>query len=99
MTISGAAATTNVATDQPSSISLITRAWLFISSLAEKIRVTVPLRASSRITDQMRVRIRKVVEHGPPDLMLGRYVQDHHADLSVIGAYGRGFIFHLMVGS
>ena len=53
---------------------------------------------NAELTDPVRVRTRTLVEHGPPDLMLGRYVQEHHADLTVIGAYGRGFIFHLLVG-
>ena len=47
--------------------------------------------------DQVRARIRTLVEHGPPDLMLCRYVEEQHADLTVIGAYGRGFLFHLLV--
>ncbi len=50
------------------------------------------------LADQVRTRIRTLVEHGPPDLMLSRYVEDQHADLTVIGAYGRGFLFHLLVG-
>ena len=48
--------------------------------------------------DQVRARIRTMIEHGPPDLMLRRYVEEQHADLTVIGAYGRGFLFHLLVG-
>ena len=50
------------------------------------------------LEDQVRARIRTLVEHGPPDLMLRRYVEEQHADLTVIGAYGRGFLFHLLVG-
>lgn len=45
-----------------------------------------------------RARIRTLIEHGPPDLMLSRYVDEKHADLTVIGAYGRGRLFHLLVG-
>jgi len=50
------------------------------------------------LDDRVRARIRTLVEHGPPDLMLRRYVEEQHADLTVIGAYGRGFLFHLLVG-
>lgn len=46
----------------------------------------------------VRGRIRTLIEHGPPDLMLCRYVEEQQADLTVIGAYGRGFLFHLLVG-
>lgn len=51
----------------------------------------------SDIPDQARRNIRPVVEHGAPGLMLRRYVEDHEADLTVIGAFGRGFLFHLLV--
>lgn len=50
------------------------------------------------VEDQVRSKIRTVIEHGTPDLMLCRYVEEQYADLTVIGAYGRGFLFHLLVG-
>lgn len=50
------------------------------------------------LEDQVRGRIRTMIEHGPPELMLCRYVEEQQADLTVIGAYGRGFLFHLLVG-
>ena len=50
------------------------------------------------LDDRVRGRIRTLIEHGPPDLMLCRYVEEHQPDLTVIGAYGRGFLFHLLVG-
>jgi nucleotide-binding universal stress UspA family protein len=50
------------------------------------------------LEDQVRARIRTMIEHGRPDLMLSRYVEEQHADLTVIGAYGRGFLFHLLIG-
>lgn len=52
----------------------------------------------AEIGDKVRAHTRTLVEHGPPDLMLCRYVEEQHADLVVIGAYGRGFLFHLLVG-
>lgn len=52
----------------------------------------------AEIGDRVRSRTRTLIEHGPPDLMLCRYVEEQHADLTVIGAYGRGFLFHLLVG-
>lgn len=50
------------------------------------------------LEDQVRARIRTMIEHGRADLILSRYVEEQHADLTVIGAYGRGFLFHLLVG-
>jgi nucleotide-binding universal stress UspA family protein len=50
------------------------------------------------LDDQVRARIRTLIEHGPPDLMLWSHLEKQHADLTVIGAYGRGFLFHLLVG-
>lgn len=50
------------------------------------------------IRDEVRARTQTLIEHGPPELMLCRYVEEKQADLTVIGAYGRGFLFHLLVG-
>jgi len=52
----------------------------------------------SSLSDETRRRIRLLTEHGPADLMLCRFVEEKDADLTVIGAYGRGFLFHLLVG-
>ncbi len=54
--------------------------------------------AESAVPERAQARIRTLIEHGPPGLMLRRYVEEQHADLTVIGAYGRGFLFHLLVG-
>jgi len=53
---------------------------------------------NAALDDRVRSRIQMLTEHGPADLMLCRYVEEKHADLTVIGAYGRGFLFHLLVG-
>lgn len=50
------------------------------------------------LPERVRNSIQKKIEHGPPGLMLRRYVEEQQADLTVIGAYGRGFLFHLLVG-
>lgn len=52
----------------------------------------------SALPAQVRDGIKTMIEHGPPGLMLRRYVEEQHADLTVIGAYGRGFLFHLLMG-
>ncbi len=39
-----------------------------------------------------------LIEHGPPEIMLSAYAREKGADLTVIGAYERGRLFHLMVG-
>ena len=36
-------------------------------------------------------------EEGPPSVMLGAYVMERKADLTVIGAFERGMLFHLTV--
>jgi nucleotide-binding universal stress UspA family protein len=43
--------------------------------------------------------IRCSVESGPPGAMLGRYVQEKDADLTVIGAHARGMLFDAVVGN
>jgi nucleotide-binding universal stress UspA family protein len=53
--------------------------------------------AGAELPDAVRSRIRTSIEHGPPDLMLRRYIEEKHADLTVIGAYGRGRLYHLLV--
>lgn len=44
-----------------------------------------------------RERILPLVEHGPPEVMLGAYVMEQGADLTVIGAYERNRLFHVVV--
>ena len=39
-----------------------------------------------------------LVEHGPPAQMLHRYAAEHQSDVTVIGAYERGRIFHSLIG-
>ncbi len=39
-----------------------------------------------------------LVEHGPPSEMLYRYAWDHQVDLTIIGAYERGRLFHALLG-
>lgn len=43
-------------------------------------------------------RLRLLIEHGAPELMLSSYVLEQGADLTVIGAYERSRLFHAMVG-
>lgn len=52
----------------------------------------------SNLSPQVRAQIQTVIEHGPPSLMIRRYVEEQHADLTVIGAYSRNFFFHLFGG-
>lgn len=51
------------------------------------------------LAPQVRARIDMRVEHGAPHLVLARYVEEQQADLTVIGAYGRSFLFHLLGGA
>lgn len=53
--------------------------------------------SQAKLTDEVRSSIRTTIEHGPPELMLRRYVEEKHADLTVIGAYGRGRLYQMLV--
>lgn len=52
----------------------------------------------ARLPPAFRGRLRTLIEHGPPEAMLSAYVMEQGADLTVVGAYGRGRIFHTLVG-
>ncbi|WP_108461562.1 universal stress protein [Devosia naphthalenivorans] len=39
-----------------------------------------------------------LVEHGPPSQMLQEYGAEHESDVTVIGAYERGRLFHSLIG-
>lgn len=47
---------------------------------------------------EVKARVATLIEHGPPDVMLGAYVMEKGADLTVIGAFERGRLFHTIVG-
>lgn len=53
--------------------------------------------AGAAIPDEIRVRIDTLIEHGAPEAMLSSYVREKAADLTVIGAYERGRLFHAVV--
>lgn len=54
--------------------------------------------AETELTDEVRKRVVTLIEHGPPEAMLSAYVIERGADLTVIGAYERGRLFHTVVG-
>jgi len=49
------------------------------------------------LDEHVRPRIRTLIEHGQPAAMLRRYVEEQHADLTVIGAYERNLLFHMLI--
>lgn len=51
----------------------------------------------AELSEDQRSRIFTLIEHGPPELMLSSYVMERGADLTVIGAYERSKVFHVMV--
>lgn len=51
----------------------------------------------SHLPAGQRARVVPLVEHGPPEAMLSAYVMERDADLTVIGAYERGKLFHVMI--
>ncbi len=54
--------------------------------------------ADANLPDPLRQRIRPMVEHGHPEIMLRNYVLEEGADLTVIGALRRGLTFHVLIG-
>lgn len=52
----------------------------------------------AQLPQAFRARMRTLIEHGPPEAMLSAYVMERGADLTVVGAYERGRIFHALVG-
>lgn len=53
--------------------------------------------SEAAIPDDIRGRIDTLIEHGAPEVMLSNYVREKAADLTVIGAYERGRLFHAVV--
>jgi len=49
------------------------------------------------LSDEQRSRLDPLIEHGPPEMMLAAYVMERGADLTVIGAYERSRLFHVVV--
>jgi nucleotide-binding universal stress UspA family protein len=54
--------------------------------------------AKAGLPEAIRSRVKTLIEHGSPDLMLRDYVEDKEMDLTVIGALGRGALFHFVIG-
>ena len=50
------------------------------------------------LSEEARARVHPIIEHGPPELMFRTFVEERGADLTVIGAFGRGLMFHVLVG-
>lgn len=50
------------------------------------------------IPDAARARVTTLIERGAPEAMLSNYVRERGADLTVIGTYERGRLFHVVVG-
>lgn len=49
------------------------------------------------VSELVRARLSPSIEHGPPELMLSSYVLERGADLTVVGAYERSKLFHMVV--
>lgn len=52
----------------------------------------------SDLPAEARERVVAMTEHGSPPLMLSKYATERGADLTVIGAYSRSLVFHLLIG-
>ncbi len=54
--------------------------------------------AQANLDDEARRHVMALVEQGPAERMLSAYAFEKRADLTVIGAYERGRLFHMVVG-
>ncbi len=54
--------------------------------------------AGAKLLPAVRERVATLIEHGPPATMLHRFAAEHRIDLTVIGAYERGRLFHSIIG-
>lgn len=52
----------------------------------------------AKLPENVRAKVRTMIEHGAPEIMLRDYAIEQGADLTVIGAYGRGLLFHVLIG-
>lgn len=52
----------------------------------------------AELPSAIRARVHPIIEHGPPEAMLRKYIVEQDADLTVIGAFGRGIMFHVFIG-
>ena len=50
------------------------------------------------LPSEIRQRVLPIIEHGLPEAMLRKYIVEQGADLTVIGAFGRGIMFHVFIG-
>lgn len=53
--------------------------------------------AEAALPDKVRTGVLTLIEHGPAEVMLSTYVNERQADLTVIGAYERSRLFHVVV--
>lgn len=53
--------------------------------------------AEADLTAKARSGLISLIEHGAPEAMLSAYAREQGADLTVIGAYERGRLFHMVV--
>lgn len=51
----------------------------------------------AELSPSIRQRIVTLIEHGPPEVMLSNYVMERGADLTVIGAFERSRLFHVVI--
>lgn len=55
--------------------------------------------ARTSLTDEQRLRVSVLVEHGAPETMIRAYMQDKDVPLVVIGTHGRSAAFDILIGS
>ena len=52
----------------------------------------------SQLGEDDRARVHITVENGPASTMLGQYAWKKGADLTVVGSFNRGLVFHVVLG-
>jgi nucleotide-binding universal stress UspA family protein len=53
---------------------------------------------AASLSEEARARVHPIIEHGSPEIMFRTFVEERGADLTVIGAFGRGLMFAVLIG-
>ncbi|MCR5881274.1 universal stress protein [Phenylobacterium sp. J367] len=67
---------------------------------AETLRASEVFVGQAALSDEQRGRIKTLVEHGPPEMLVHAYMRDHGVDLVVVAAHsGKGVLDRRLGGT
>ncbi|WP_187830457.1 universal stress protein [Siccirubricoccus phaeus] len=55
--------------------------------------------AASALSEEVRRRVRVLIEHGPPEAVIRAYLRERNVNLVVLGTHGRSAAFDILIGS